>query len=180
MYFSRLLLLCSICVFILSTIIPQELVIRPFNIGSDDAHQYEKEKKGINGLMKRWSFGGGSRGGFSSGSSSGSRGGSSSGSSSGSRGGSSSGSSGSRGGSSSGSSSGSRGGSSSGSYSGHRGSGGRTGAGIGAGLGIGAASHHRHGNSSNSQSSESSSDSLKCDLSGSLVKIGIALLLTLA
>mmetsp|Transcript_6153 Transcript_6153/g.6090 ORF Transcript_6153/g.6090 Transcript_6153/m.6090 type:complete len:147 (+) Transcript_6153:18-458(+) len=146
MYFFRLLLLCSICVFIQSTIIPREVAIRPYNIDYEDAHQNENEKKGIHGLMKRFgSFGGGSRGGFSSGSSSGSRGGSSSGSSSGSRG-----------------------------------KGGRTGAGIGAGLGIGAASSHRHGNGSNSQSSESSSDSLKCDLSGSLVKVGIALLLVLA
>lgn len=82
MYFLRLLILCSICVSIQSTIIPQELDIRPFNIEDEAAHQYGKQTKGLNGLMKRLRMGGfssGSRGGGSSSSSS-------SGSSSGSRG----------------------------------------------------------------------------------------------
>ncbi|CUM56801.1 unnamed protein product [Debaryomyces tyrocola] len=78
MYFLRLLILCSICVSIQSTIIPQELDIRPFNIEDEAAHQYGKQTKGLNGLMKRLRMGGfssGSRGGgSSSSSSSGSRG----------------------------------------------------------------------------------------------------------
>lgn len=79
MYFLRLLILCSICVSIQSTIIPQELEIRPFNIEDETAHQCGKQTKGLNGLMKRLRMGG-----FSSGSRGGSRGGSSSSSSSGS------------------------------------------------------------------------------------------------
>ncbi|CAG88517.1 DEHA2E21582p [Debaryomyces hansenii CBS767] len=170
MYFLRLLILCSICVSIQSTIIPQELEIRPFNIEDEAAHQYGQQRKGLNGLIKRLRFGG-----FSSGSRGGSRGGSSSGSSSGYRGGGSS--SGSRG---SGSSSGSRGsGSSSGSRG--RGSGSRTGAGIGAGLGIGAAAGHRHRNNNSSETSSASSSRLSPhDLFGSPINIAIVLLLTLA
>lgn len=161
MYFLRLLILCSICVSIQSTIIPQELEIRPFNIEDEAAHQYGQQRKGLNGLIKRLRFGG-----FSSGSRGGSRGGSSSGSSSGYRGGGSS--SGSRG---SGSSSGSRG----------RGSGSRTGAGIGAGLGIGAAAGHRHRNNNSSETSSASSSRLSPhDLFGSPINIAIVLLLTLA
>lgn len=152
MYFLRLLILCSICVSIQSTIIPQELEIRPFNIEDEAAHQYGQQRKGLNGLIKRLRFGG-----FSSGSRGGSRGGSSSGSSSGYRGG--------------GSSSGSRG----------RGSGSRTGAGIGAGLGIGAAAGHRHRNNNSSETSSASSSRLSPhDLFGSPINIAIVLLLTLA
>lgn len=81
MYFLRLLILCSICVSIQSTVIPQELAIRPFNIEDEAAHQNGKQTKGLNGLMKRLRIGG-----FSSGSRGGSSSSSSSGSSSGSRG----------------------------------------------------------------------------------------------
>lgn len=81
MYFLRLLILCSICVSIQSTIIRQELEIKPFNIEDEAAHQDGQQRKGLNGLIKRLRFGG-----FSSGSRGGSSSSSSSGSSSGSRG----------------------------------------------------------------------------------------------
>lgn len=65
--------------------------------------------------------------------------------------------------------------------SGSRGSRGRTGAGVGAGLGAGAAAGHRHRNGSSTLSnSASSSGLLSCDPFGMIVKITVALLLTLS